>query len=206
MRPTCLRCLRPAAHCLCEGLPSIPARTRVVLLQHPREARLAICSAWLTHLALSNSELHRGIRFGAHPRLRALLAAPGTTLLFPGEGARLAASLAGEPPAHLVVIDGTWLQAAKMLRENPEIAKLPRVAICAETSGYRGLRREPGPEHLSTLEAVASALSAFEGDPGRFEPMREAFGRMVARQLDCARGERRNPRHRGAGGREPVSR
>lgn len=168
----------------------------MVLLQHPREARLAICSARLTHLALSESELHRGIRFADHDRVRALTSKPGAYLLYPGESALAAESLAASPPSHLLVIDGTWKQAEKMLRENPHLAALPRVSISGVASGYAGLRREPGPDRLSTLEAVASALEAFEGDPARFAPMRAAFRRMVEHQLACAKGERRNPRHR----------
>lgn len=196
MRETCRRCLRPTDFCFCDGLPLIPTRTRVVLLQHPREARLAICSARLTHLALAESELYCGLRFAGHDRVRALASQPGAYLLYPGEGAVAADSLTASPPAHLFVIDGTWKQAEKMLRENPLFAALPRVSISGVASGYAGLRREPGPDRLSTLEAVACALEAFEGDPTRFAPMRAAFRRMVEQQLTCAKGERRNPRHR----------
>jgi DTW domain-containing protein YfiP len=195
MRPTCRRCLRPESFCVCAGLGPIPSRTRVVMLQHPREARLAICSARLTRVALANAELHRGVSFEAHPRVREVVAEPGTALLFPGgvpaDGA------AGDPPRTLVVVDGTWLQAEKMLEANPAIAALPRICIPpGRPSGYGELRREPAEGHLSTIEAVALALGALEGDPARFEPMVRAFHRMVALQLECSRGERRSPRHR----------
>jgi DTW domain-containing protein YfiP len=170
----------------------------VVLLQHPREARLAICTAWLAHLALPNSEIHRGVRFDADARVGEVLRAPGTALLFPGEGAVPAAARAADPPRALVVIDGTWHQAEKMIRESPAVAALPRISVAPDRpGGYGDLRREPSPECLSTIEAVAVALGRLEGDPVRFEPMRVAFARMVEEQLACARGERRNPRHRG---------
>jgi DTW domain-containing protein len=197
MRPACRRCLRPGDFCVCALLPTLVPRTRVVILQHPREARLAICSAWLTHVALAGSELYRGIRFGDHPRLRALCAAPGTALLFPGDGATPAGRLAATPPGTLVVIDGTWPQALKMLRANPAIAALPRIGVEAVApSGYAGLRQEPEAGHLATIDAVAEALSALEQDPGRYAPLRAAFRRAVELQVACARGERRSPRHR----------
>lgn len=196
MRETCRRCLRPGAFCVCAGLGPIPSRTRVVLLQHPREARLAICSAWLTRLALRDAELHRGIRFEGHPRVGALLAEPGAALLYPGEGAAPADGLSAAPPRILFVVDATWLQAEKMLLANPALAALPRVALAGHESGYGELRREPAEGHLSTIEAVAHALGALEGDPARFAPMVEAFRRMVALQLEVARGPRRAPRHR----------
>lgn len=197
VRELCRRCLRPVDFCLCAGCPPVRSRTRVVLLQHPREARLAICSAWMTRLALENAELHRGVRFGDHPRVREVARQPGTALLFPGEGARPAGARSSPVPETLVVIDGTWLQAEKMLRVNPELAALPRISVEPDRpSGYGALRREPAAHTLSTIEAVALALGAFEGDARPFQPMCEAFRRLVERQLACARGDRRSPRHR----------
>jgi DTW domain-containing protein YfiP len=197
VRATCPRCLRPVPLCVCAGLAPAASRTRVVILQHPREARLAICSARLARLALENAELHRGVAFDEHPRVGPILADPGTALLFPGPGARPASALADDPPRHLVAVDGTWLQVERMLRDAPALARLPRIAVEPDgASGYGELRREPAPHCLSTLDAIALALAALERDPARFEPMRAAFRRMVALQLECARGARRNPRHR----------
>ena len=204
VRPTCRRCLRPEPFCVCSGLGPIRSRTRVVLLQHPREARLAICSAWLTRVALESAELHRGVGFESHPRVREVVSSPGTALLFPGEGSRPVEAAAAEPPRTLVVVDGTWLQAGKMLERNPAVAALPRLAVApARPSGYGALRREPAEGHLPTIEAVALALGVLGRDPARFEPMVEAFRRMVELQLACSRGERRSPRHRDPHGQAP---
>jgi hypothetical protein len=201
LRPTCPRCLRPLAFCVCADLKPVVTRTRIVLLQHPREARLAICSAWLTRLALVNAELHRGVRFSEDARVTEIVSTPGAALLYPCDSALPASSLAGQPPAVLVVVDGTWLQAEKMLVVNPFLAALPRVSVSSvHPSGYRDLRREPAPHCLSTIEAVACALGALEGDPARFEPMRAAFRLMVDKQLACSQDERRSPRHRSAPG------
>jgi len=197
VRTVCRRCLRPEPFCVCALLPALTPRTRVVILQHPREARLAICSAWLTHLALAGSELVQGVRFADHPRVRALCASPGTALLYPGEGSTPALELAATPPGTLLVIDATWRQAEKMLAANPAVAALPRVGVVAVApSGYGGLRREPEAGHLATIDAVAEALSALEGDPARFAPMRAAFRRAVELQLECSTDARRSPRHR----------
>jgi DTW domain-containing protein len=197
MRATCRRCLRPESFCVCAGLGPIPSRTRVVILQHPREARLAICSAWLTRVALENAELHRGLRFEDHPRVRELVARPRAALLFPGAEATAADALAPDPPEVLAVVDGTWLQAEKMLALNPALAALPRVTLSpGHESGYGALRREPQAGHLSTIEAVAHALGALERDPARFAPMVRAFRHMVELQLRCSHDGRRSPRHR----------
>lgn len=197
MRTSCNRCLRPEPFCVCRNLAPVTARTRVVILQHPREARLAICSAWLARISLVNAELHRGVRFDGASPVRALAAAPGAAVLFPSDGAAPAAALAEDPPPILFAVDGTWQQAGKMLAQNPWLGALPRVAVDAgRPSGYGGLRKEPGEIHLSTIEAIALALAALERDPDRFAPMVAAFHRMVELQLGCARGARRRPRHR----------
>jgi hypothetical protein len=128
--------------------------------------------------------------------VRELVAAPGTALLFPGAGASPVEAAAR--PRALVVIDGTWLQAERMLERNPSLAALPRLSVSpGRPSGYGDLRREPAEGHLPTLEAVALALGVLERDPARFAPMVEAFRRMVELQLACSRDERRSPRHRG---------
>lgn len=177
----------------------------MVLLQHPREARLAICSAWLTRISLENAELHRGVAFERHSRVRELAATDGAALLFPGPNSTDAADLSGRPPPVLFAVDGTWHQAEKMLRLSPMLATLPRVSVDARRpSGYGKLRREPGYVHLSTLEAVAIALAALDGDPARFDPMVAAFHRSVELQLACSRGDRRSPRHRGDAWRLPL--
>jgi DTW domain-containing protein YfiP len=169
----------------------------VVILQHPREARLAICSAWLARLALQNAELHQGVDLDAHPRVREVCADPRAGLLFPGPGSAPAALHAGTPPTFLVVVDGTWHQARRMIERSRLLSGLPRLSVAPDgEEGYGDLRREPEAHCLSTLEAIALALSALDGDPRPFEPMRRAFRRMVSGQLECARGARRNPRHR----------
>jgi hypothetical protein len=185
------------AFCVCEALPALASRTKVVILQHPREARLAICSAWLCHAALPGSELIVGVRFEEHPRVRALCGEPGAALLFPGADATPAGAAGEREVATLLVIDSTWPQAVKLLRLNPRLAALPRISIeGAAPSGYAGLRREPEPGHLATIDAVAEALGALEGDPARYQPMRAAFRLAVERQLACSRDDRRRPRHR----------
>jgi hypothetical protein len=169
----------------------------VVLLQHPREARLAICTAWMAHLALPSSELYRGVEFGGHARVEELCASGDAALLFPGDGAVPAEERAAAPPRVLFVIDGTWHLAAKMVKVNPALAALPRISLSpSQPSGYAGLRREPAAHCLSTIEAVALALAALERAPAKYEPLREAFRRSVARQLACVEDGRRAPRHR----------
>lgn len=192
-RPTCSRCLRPASACWCAELTPIPTRTRVVFLQHPRESRVAIGTARIAHLGLANSELHEGIDFSVHPRVRELIGQPGTALLFPGTGASCPDSL-DQPPSHLLVIDGTWPQARKILATNPALRSLPRIGFVPRRPGNYRIRREPAQHCMATVEAVVEVLTAFEQAPdsSRFAPLLQAFDSMVDRQI-AAKAARTEP-------------
>jgi len=124
-RPQCPRCLRPATHCLCALIPSLDSRTRVLLLQHPSEVNHALNTARLAALGLNNAQLIVGEVFDDLP---ALLNPPGyqVRLLFPADDAQpLQAYVPGDQPLLLVVPDGTWRKARKLLHLNPLLAALP---------------------------------------------------------------------------------
>lgn len=177
----CGHCRRPAVVCWCTTLRPVASATRVLILQHPRERRVAIGTGRMTHLALPNSELHEGIVFEEHARVRAM-AAQGA-LLFPGSAARAPREFRAAPPPVLVVLDGTWSQARSLYRLNPFLHGLPRIAFRPETpSGYR-IRREPAPECWSTIEAVAHVLGEFEADTSRFAQLLDPFHDLVAMQI-----------------------
>jgi DTW domain-containing protein YfiP len=188
-RELCLRCRRPMRACWCPHLRPVESATRACFLQHLRERKTAIGTARMAHLSLPNSELHLGISFQDHVRVRALAATPGTALLFPGDGALDPASLRGRPPAAVIVVDGTWSQARKVIKLNPFLQALPRLAFTPDRPSNYRIRAEPSVECLSTIEAVVHLLGALEGAPARFRPILEAFDRMI--DLQIAERERR---------------
>lgn len=178
----CPRCLRPEAHCLCPLIPSLDSRTRVLVLQHPSEVNHALNTARLAALGLTNAELIVGEVFADLP---ALLNQPGyqARLLFPGEDAQtLQGYGADDQPLLLVVPDGTWRKARKLLHLNPLLATLPRVTLAqGGVSRYR-LRKAPGPGALSTVEAIAQALQVLEA-PICFEPLLKPFEALIEGQI-----------------------
>jgi len=106
-------------------------------------------------------------------------------VLFPGADALDARSLP-TPPTTLLVVDGSWIDARKLIQRSPLLAALPRVGFLpSQPSNYR-IRREPAPHCLSTIEAVAWVLEALEDAPGRFTPMLASFERMVDTQIAFA--------------------
>ncbi len=139
----------------------------------------------MAHLSLPNSEMHEGVRFDEHRRVRELAAA-GAVVLFPSAGALDAASLRDQPPHHLIVLDGTWSEAGKLLARNPLLRNLPRIGVRRAQPGRYRIRREPAAHCLATIEAVVEVLGALCGDPARFLPALRAFDHMVEAQLRYA--------------------
>ncbi|MBL9135739.1 MAG: DTW domain-containing protein [Verrucomicrobiales bacterium] len=194
-RRVCERCRRPATACWCTGLEPVDTSVRVVFLQHPREARVAIGTARIAHLGLSRSELHEGMAFAENPVVADILARPGTALLFPGADAVDPQTL-DRPPNTLVVIDGTWPQARKMLSLNPTLRALPRIGFVPRKPGNYRIRREPAAHCVATVEAVVEVLRVFERDTEKFEPLLRAFDRMVDTQLAATAARIEPPRRR----------
>jgi len=183
-RAFCLRCNRPASVCWCAHVPSIATRTRVVILQHPRERYVAIGTGRMASMCLTSASLHLGVEFEHDAAVRAALADPTqpAALLWPGEGAIDIAASPPTGPITLVVIDGTWTTAKKLVRVNPFLASLPRYAFAPNAPSAYRIRREPRDDYVSTIEAVAHVLTVLEGD--HFQPMLAPFSAMIDAQIE----------------------
>jgi len=167
---------------------TLATRTNVLVLQHPREAHKAVGTARIAKLCLPSAEIAVGVTLAEHAAVRAAQADPERELivLYPGPGARDLARERPDGPATLVVIDGTWAHARALVRNNPWLAKLPRYAFTpAQPSEYQ-IRREPKPHYVSTIEALAEALTLLENDGRDFAALREPFRAMVNKQLEYA--------------------
>ncbi|WMD23271.1 DTW domain-containing protein [Achromobacter seleniivolatilans] len=182
-RTLCTRCLRPESHCLCALIPSLSCRTRVLVLQHPSESRHALNTARLAVLGLVGARRLVGEYFspedwaepGYAPRL--LFPGPAAEVLNPGYGQDL------DQPIQLIVPDGTWGHARKLLHINPELAALPRVMLPAGlTTRYR-VRHADIPGALSTIEAVTHALNAIEA-PMNVDALLRPFEALIDGQID----------------------
>ena len=182
----CERCERPQRVCFCAHLPRIETKTPVLVLQHPRERHVAIGTARMASLCLPGSTLVVGTHVDDDPRVEQALSNPErpAILLWPGPGAR---DLGDEPPAHpvtLVVVDGTWSLARKLVRLNPRIAALPRYALTPTVPSQYRIRREPAEGCVSTIEAMAQALGILENSASRFDPMMDPFRAMIDTQIE----------------------
>jgi DTW domain-containing protein YfiP len=194
-RTFCTKCKRPAKVCICPGLPSelIATETEVLVLQHPGEfrSRKTISTTPLIPLVLQHCTIRVGYSFDAPdlaPIREALARGQTPLLLFPGsdaisldEGTATLNSSSSSFPANdaadnettsasrhlLILVDGTWTQARRMIRESPSLmACCQKVEFTSpEKSIYDAIRKEPEKHCLSTLECCAQALIHLEPPP-----------------------------------------
>jgi DTW domain-containing protein YfiP len=168
----------------------------VLILQHPRERDVPIGTARLARIGLQNSILRIDMDFSQDRVVRACLAEGNAYLLFPGDDAIDVETTRLPEGITLVVLDGTWNQASKLLKHNPMLAALPRLRLTpVRPSMYGEVRREPAEHCVATIEAIAHVLGHLEGDPDRFTQLLRPFASMVERQLHFAKTVQSN-RHR----------
>lgn len=186
-RAVCPRCRRAQSVCWCRFVTPIPTRTKVVILQHPRERDMAIGTARMASLSLPGSELHVGMRWDDSEVLARITADRDrpAALLFPGPGSIDVIREPPRDPVTLVVVDGTWSQAKQLVRDNPRLAALPRYSFEPPAPSDYRIRREPRDQYVSTIEALVHVLGAIEGDRERFLPMLVPFRAMVDTQIAC---------------------
>jgi len=85
-------------------------------------------------------------------------------------------------PVQLIVPDGTWGHARKLLHINPALAALPRVMLPAGLSTRYRVRHADIPGALSTIEAVTHALNAIEA-PRNFDALLQPFEALIDGQI-----------------------
>jgi DTW domain-containing protein len=159
MRVLCPHCHLPLRTCLCPLVRPVAHRTAVYVLQHPDEADQAKGTVRLLQRCLQTCRVEVGERF----ELPVEWQDGSTWLLYPGDNGE---ALPSSPPARLLVLDATWRKSRKLLHLNPALAQLPRYALRTPAPArYGELRRAQAPHQLSTLEAVAAALSELEACP-----------------------------------------
>lgn len=137
---------------------------RFVILRHASEIpRLSSTARWAA-LALRGAEIVDYALPGA-PLDADDLALDGAWVLFPSAHPTPPGSAR---PARIVVPDGTWQQARRMMQRVPALRGLPRLSLPPAAPGPR-LRRPPRPGGMSTLEAIAEALRFLDhgGDAAR---------------------------------------
>ena len=168
LRERCGVCASSRTLCLCDVVPRIELKTRIALIIHHRELSRNSNTGLLALKALVNSAVRiRGEGREALDLQELLDSEYRTFLFFPcADAVELDRALVSEEnrPVQLIVPDGTWRQAKKILSRHPELKELPRVKISTPRSPTFQLRAQSRPERMATLQAIAHGLGVIEGD------------------------------------------
>lgn len=186
MNRRCLVCGLWRERCVCAELPTAPFATRILVVQHASERFKPTNSGRLLVHMVEGAELRlfgaQNLAFDPRPLAdpetdwRVLFPRPQAEVLGPGLRAREGKRLG------LVLLDGTWHQAARMTRRVPGVAELPFVTLPDGPPPVWTVRTQHLAQGRSTFEAGLDALEALEG-PSAAALLRDAFVRHTERLL-----------------------
>lgn len=197
-RRICIRCRHLEGVCICSAIPPeapYKTATRVVILQHPKEAQRAGGTAPLLRLGLDAHSLRvvvasRMASPAEDDEVHDATLGRKCALVCPGKGARQLEDVAchmneggGSEPLSLIFVDGRWSQVRHMLERSPWLRQLPRVVLRPQNSSGYVFRQQPKHGLVSTLEAVAAALEVLEAPACEAaRGLRGLFAHMVSMQ------------------------
>jgi DTW domain-containing protein YfiP len=187
-RAHCHRCHKPQLTCVCASILPVDNRTRVLVLQHPRERLHPIGTARFASLGLLNARVEVAWNAAHHEEVAPGWLPEGTALLYPAADAHDLRELPqAERPAQLLVLDGTWHTARTLYRDKKWLHALPHYRFLPAQPGRYRLRREPQADYVSTIEAIVEALSILEPETTGLDGLLAAFDAMIDRQLSLKR-------------------
>ena len=85
-------------------------------------------------------------------------------------------------PDLLIVPDGTWRKARRILHANPALTPLARLTLKPTAASTYRLRKASEPDALSTIEAIVQTLSALEPTQD-FLPLLRPFDVLIEQQI-----------------------
>jgi DTW domain-containing protein YfiP len=164
----CTACRLPEWLCVCAHAPCIAIRTSLLLVVHVYDLGRTSNTVRLLTLAVRDATLIRHGMFPTPADPASHVPAGATpVVLFPSLGATPLTSefVASLPsPPCLIVPDGNWRQANRMVKRLPLLVDAVKVTLPARSFRGSALRRNHLGHHMSTYEAVAQALAVLEGE------------------------------------------
>jgi DTW domain-containing protein YfiP len=158
--------------CICDGLVPIAPSVEILIIRHWKERRKPSNTARLAALAIPSLRI---LDYGAPGAVwdQNVLDLHDAALIFPDPSAPTL-----QTPKRVIVVDGSWAQARKLVNKIPGLRSLPRFQISPPDTPRVRLRTPPRPGCVSTIEAIAAVLDETEG-PGAGDPLRALFDAAV---------------------------
>ena len=182
-RTLCKHCNFSINTCICSAITNINNKVTVIILQHPSEEKIAKNTAKLLNLCLTDCQIIKGENNDDFSILKTLPVS-STVLLYPNEHAVNLDDSAEQPNVknitHLIVVDGTWKKAYKILQLTTLLNQFKTVSFKQLPKNRYAIRKAPRADSLSTLEAVAHSLFLIEQlNPA---PLYNALNELIQKQ------------------------
>ncbi len=168
-KPHCIHCRLPEQACICSQIISVELPFNIVICSHNKEWQRNDNTAQWGIISSPNIKRIRWQRRSEYIKTSIPLAQmaqqEGHYLLFPSDDAQDIQQMSDDTQPlsikQLWVIDGTWQEAQKMLRQSPWLKAMMKVKISTEqnqpiSSQFQLRRNQQG---LSTLEAISCAIA-----------------------------------------------
>lgn len=167
--------------CICPHIKELTLATRLTLLIHVKEVRRTSNTGRLADLCLENSQMFiRGKKDMVWDEAKILPEGYEHRILFPNATRELTPDMAhiNGKPLNLIVPDGTWPQAKRIIISEPYLRNVKRVRLPVDKPSSYILRKSKDPERISTLEAIAAAFGILENADVQ-EHLEHVFTRMT---------------------------
>ena len=164
----------------------------IFILQHPTETGNPKGSAIIAKLYLQNSVSWIGEDFSHHSQLNQLITQQGvsTFVVYPAKSAINLDNLSPDScgvdsakPVNLIFIDASWRKAKKIWHLSENLQRLPCITLDPEHKSNYRIRKTPGDQYLSTIEAICYSLARLEQNPAKYQPLVDIFNRMINFQI-----------------------
>lgn len=184
-REYCQRCKYPLKTCVCSSIKEVNIRTKVFILQHPREKKHAKSTVRLLCLLSPKIEVISTTNHKKIEQLLKTLDKHTTALLYPN-ATSIALDNGHEDQQFdriktLLLIDGTWSQAYSIFHNNKYLQTIRSYHFSNPPAQKFAMRKAKKKEQLSTLEAVSYSLLQIEGL--KQKPFLDLFNAMQSHWL-----------------------
>ncbi|MGI2022695.1 tRNA-uridine aminocarboxypropyltransferase [Shewanella glacialipiscicola] len=183
-RHYCVTCRYPQNACLCASVQPISPITQLVVLQHPSEVEHKKNSVRVLSLVVPTTQVYVGECEADFADLQQYLATCNKPiyLVYPSTSSVSVEEQSITPDCVLLLLDGTWRKAFKMLQLNVWLTQYPAVHLVEGYESRYRIRKSSRSDSLSTIEACAYMLNALEPALD-IQPLTKALDAMVTLRI-----------------------
>ena len=165
-RKLCSECGLIEQACICHNIRKITLKTKVSVIIPDVELKKTSNTGILAKASLTNSNIYIRGKKGTLFNPNEVLEDNYENLILYTGGRALTENYIKtiKKPINLIVPDGTWTTAPKIIRREPKFYNIPKVSLVSPPKSMYRVRKHPTPNYISTFEAIIYALEIIENN------------------------------------------